>query len=193
MKKITIIFIVLILAGCKSSSQSKSSVLKLDFQAWHSAVLETFETKTGFKKGEKKEHGTSLGVVDSAIKNFSEQQMEELLVRSNADKSKWDKLFILDFYIEGETSYFVTSILLYNKAKYKGVSFDGSRFYDLKYIPKFKVWKINSEHEFGNNGYIVISEFDKQYKNISNKILIGIPNYEVNEKLVKIYDSAIFD
>jgi hypothetical protein len=52
---------------------------------------------------------------------------------------------------------------------------------------------MNSKNEFGNNGYIVISEFDKQYKNISNRMLIGVPLYEVDEKILKIYDSAIFD
>jgi hypothetical protein len=194
MKNSIYVYALLILTGCKSISQSNETpTIMIDFKSWHSAVVDSFENKTDYSKGAKKEFGTALGVVHSAIQGFSEANLTELFNRSNAKNGDWDRMFILDFFTEGETFYEITSILLYKKSKYRGVSFDGSDFYNLRYVPKFKVWKLNSNFEYGNNGYVVISEFNKQGKNIENRILIGVPYYEVNEKILKIYDSAIFD
>jgi hypothetical protein len=193
MKK-SIFYAFILLMGCKSMNLPNTGLTgTIDFKSWHTAVMDSFENKTGYGKGAKRDYGTSLGIVYHSLNSYSEPKLNELLARSKANNENWDRMFILHLLLEGETNYKITSILLYKNSKYRGVSFDGSSFYDLKYISKFKIWKMNSKNEFGNNGYIVISEFDKQYKNISNRMLIGVPLYEVDEKILKIYDSAIFD
>ncbi|MCW5923305.1 MAG: hypothetical protein KIS77_13250 [Saprospiraceae bacterium] len=193
MKKL-IFYTLLFLVGCKSLPQSSVSLTNtIDFKSWHNTVMDSFENKTGYSKGAKRDYGTAYGVVYSVINNYSETKLKELFDRSNAKNGDWDRMFILDLFMEGETSYEITSILLYKNSKYYGVSFDGNDFYNIKYTPNFKPWKLKPKFEYLSNSYIVVSEFDKSCRNIANKLFIGPPFDDVTEKVLKIYDSKIFD
>jgi len=194
MKKIIIPYLLLVLVSCKSTSQPKSTTIPIiDFNLWHSVVMDTFESKTNFSKGSKREFGTSLGIVHTSIQQFSEDKIQALFKVSSAGRKDWDRMFIVRQFVEGETSISITSMLFYKKSKYRGLSYDGQKYYKVKKIPEFKIWTIKADSEFGNNNYLIISEFDKTYKNINNSVLIGMPNYEFENKILKIYDNAIFD
>lgn len=165
----------------------------IDFKSWHFAVRDTFESRTGFGKGFEGKGYTSFYNVFNTLASFSEENLQLLFEKAEAQKNEWDKLFIIDLFIQGESAYKVTAILLYKKSKYRGFSYADKKFYPLKNTSKFKVWKVRPSIEYLNDGYTVISEFDKNYNNIHNSLLIGVSNYEVAKKILMIFDDRVFD
>lgn len=193
MSKAAFIFLYFMFLACQSTSHLKNEVEPVvDFKSWNSAILNTFNKKTGYSSGVNKKIGTILEVVNSNLRNLSESKMQALLTKSKPNKKAWNRMFIIRQYIEGENNIYITSIFFYSESSYRGVSYDEHNYYKVKNINNFRIWETKADLEYRNNGYLIISEFDRKYNNISNEIFIGLPNYELENNILSIYDDSIF-
>lgn len=190
------ISILLIALSCKSQSYIRKPDFK--YQTWQNNILTQFDNLIS-ANGEIAQKGLSnMEMVRKEISYVDSTRFREILDYSLAKNNvkNWNRVYYIYHYFEGEVNITLsTFVFIAKSSKASGFTYSHNlnKYYHIRDKSAIRrAAKVHSGIEACNNGFFVISKFDKDYTNLENKIVIGMCNSNL-QSFLKIYDADAFD
>ena len=170
---------------------------EFNFHKWRASVLSQYDELITINALIIEKGLTNAEVVRKEIEYVNNDSFNKIFLKiTSANKLKrWDNMYVIYHYFEGEVNFSISSIVFYQHSKSFGMSYNHSfqRYRMTNHINRKDVDKIQSLAQGGGNALIIISKFDRNYHNLFNRILVGVSNEDEVPQIMKIYDISNFD